>query len=62
MQRKKLKKGYWQNIENRRLYFLELAKEVGIDSTDITNLLKITRRQVESSKVMREYSPKYGSY
>ena len=44
-------KGFWQDIENRRRFFLELAAEQGFDPYVAANWDQVTTAQIVAKKV-----------
>jgi len=48
-------KGYWQNVENRRKFFIEFAKEKGFDPYDASNWLKVTTTQLKEKQVLPNF-------
>lgn len=47
--------GYWQDIENRRRFFLDFAEEQGFDPFVPENWHKVTHTQIVAKKVGELY-------
>jgi len=45
------KKGFWEDIENRRQFFKDVAKELGFDPLVPTNWKKVKKTQIVKRKV-----------
>jgi len=51
-ERKNKPKGFWQDANNRRQYFVHFAKEQGFDPSDAEAWKKVTWRQVQAKEVL----------
>jgi len=51
IEKEREKLAYWQNVDNRRKYFLELANKLGFDPAVAENWHKVTRTHIKRNKV-----------
>ena len=51
-ERKNRPKGFWQDANNRRQYFVNFAKEQGFDPSDAEAWKKVTWRKVQAKEVL----------
>ena len=51
-ERKNKPKGFWQDANNRRQYFVHFAKEQGFDPSDAEAWKKVTWRKVQAKEVL----------
>jgi len=45
-------KGYWQDVNNRKQFFIDFARAKGFDYTDQHQWQAITNSQIEDEKVL----------
>ena len=49
-------KGYWRDIENRKKFFCDLAKELGFDPSDAQNWASVSYHYVAMKPVSYTYT------
>jgi len=45
--------GYWNDIENRRKFFLQVAQDMGFDPHDVKNWEKVSTAHIIARKVKK---------
>lgn len=53
---KRLSNGYWNDIENRKRFFVQVAEELGFDPCNPQGWEQVTLTQIRAQKVMCDYS------
>jgi len=48
-------RGYWEELENRRRFFLELAKEKGFDPLNAADWSTVSNADIVERKVYSQY-------
>ncbi len=47
--------GYWNSLENRRNFFIEIAEQKGFDPLIIENWNNVTHEEFRKKQVLREF-------